>query len=144
MVSDALRESRSPHTVRQGINQRDARDQESSLRYHVLPPCSLVIDQCSLSINSRCFLAISCLQSYHSLKDDGRCEAGPRIMGAKCKTCGWGQSNVTRSALKDNWRTRMKWIGKPHFVSVLQSKTFCLYNIYWPWSWNTAMKIWNN
>lgn len=80
VVCNALLESRSPRTVRQGINQAHARDQESSLCCHTLPPSPPVIDWCSLSINLSFFSVISCLQSYHGLKGDRYCEPGTRIM----------------------------------------------------------------
>lgn len=80
VVCNALWESRSPRTARQGINQAHARDQESvcvATRYHppTLPSPPPVIDRCSLSIDWSFFSVISRLQSYHGLR--GQCYCGP-------------------------------------------------------------------
>lgn len=76
VVCNALWESRSPRTARQGINQTDARVQESSLCCHILLPSPPVIDWYSLSIDLSFFSVISRLQSYHGLKGDRYCEPG--------------------------------------------------------------------
>lgn len=78
VVCNALWESRSPRTARRGINQAHARDQESVLCCHTLPPSPPrppVIDRCSLSIDWSFFSVISRLQSYHGLR--GECYCGP-------------------------------------------------------------------
>lgn len=63
LVCNALWEPWSPWLVRRAINQRDARDQESSLRCHMCPPSPPVIDWSTLSIDLSCFSVISHLQS---------------------------------------------------------------------------------
>lgn len=83
VACDALWEWRSPRTARQGINQTDARDQESALCCHRLPPPPPVIDWYSLSIDLSFFAVISRLQSYHGLEGDRYCEPGTRIAGVK-------------------------------------------------------------